>query len=167
MKKIILAGCVISLAHLAEASEIKIGVMQHDLGGKFKQRYEKGKNLIAEYVFAEEYKFLYGLPHFGTSVNSKGYTSSAYTGLTWRYQFLEVMFAEVTFGGAVNNGETKKDKKRRAIGSNLMFRESFSLGVNLASNHSLSVMIDHMSNADLSPPNPGLTDVGIRYGYKF
>jgi lipid A 3-O-deacylase len=157
----------IFLAHFAKADEIRIGLMQHDLGGNFKQRYEKGQNLIAEYIFNEEYKFLYGLPHIGTSINSKGYTSSVYTGLTWRYQFLEVMFAEITFGGAVNNGETKKDKKRRSIGSNLIFRESFSLGVNLAANHSLSLMIDHMSNADLAPPNPGLTDVGIRYGYRF
>lgn len=168
MKKIILPFFVIFFAQLTQGAEIKIGVTQHDLGKKFTHRYEKGQNIIAEYIFDKDYEFLYALPHIGASINNQGYTSLVYSGLTWRCDFLKIMFVEATFGVAANNGETKiKHKKRRAIGSNIMFRESFSLGVSFGDIHNVSIMIDHTSNANLTPPNPGLTDIAIRYGYNF
>ena len=33
--------------------------------------------------------------------------------------------------------------------------------------HRLSIMLDHISNADLGESNIGLDIIGIRYGYKF
>lgn len=61
----------------------------------------------------------------------------------------------------------KKTAKKRALGSNILFRESLSAGFRFAKIHSLTIMIDHMSSADISKPNPGLTDIGLRYGYRF
>jgi lipid A 3-O-deacylase len=74
---------------------------------------------------------------------------------------------EASLGISINNAEKKISKKRRGLGSNLLFRESFSLGYKLSEIHSISLMIDHVSSADIVKPNPGLTDIGIRYGYKF
>lgn len=148
------------------AGEIKIGLMQHDATEKMKNRYEKGKNIIVEYLFDQEY--FKARPHIGLSANTLGYTSNLYTGLTWQMIFKDHFLLEASLGASINNGErTQKEKKRRALGSNLLFRESLSLGWMFDKHHSISVMIDHISNANIKMPNPGLTDVGIRYGYRF
>ena len=157
---------------LASVSEVKIGVMRHDVRSRLRQHHEEGYNTSAEYVTSKDYEFLYGLPHIGLSISNSGYTSSAYTGLTWKFfltplPFGDKLFTEVTFGAAINNAEKKTPKKRQAVGSNLLFRESLSIGVQINKTHNISVMLDHMSNASIVLPNPGITDFGIRYGIYF
>jgi hypothetical protein len=111
--------------------------------------------------------YLRAYPHIGASINNKGYTSNLYTGLTWQADFDNTFLVEVSLGISVNNAKRKISKKRRGLGSNLLFRESLSLGYKLSQIHLISLMIDHISSADIAKPNPGLTDIGIRYGYKF
>ena len=149
------------------AQEFKIGVMQHDFDTKFGHRHEKGQNIIIEYLFDKTQNFLRAYPHIGTSINNKGYNSSIYTGLTWRIDLGDIFLVEASLGAAINNAERKTAKKRRALGSNILFRESFAVGFRFAEMHSISVMIDHMSSADIAKPNPGITDIGLRYGYSF
>lgn len=153
-------------------SEVKLGVMRHDIRSGLRRYHEKGHNIIAEYIASKDYEFLYGLPHIGASVNYSGYTSSVYTGLTWKFFLTPLpmgnkLFLEASFGAALNKAERKIPKKRQAVGSNLLFRESLSLGYQINESHNLSVMLDHMSNASLVLPNPGITDFGIRYGISF
>ena len=151
-----------------QAREMKIAVMQHDFDNKLGHRHEKGQNIIVEYLFDKTENFLRAFPHVGASINNKGYTSNIYTGLTWQFDLGEMFLVEASLGASINNGERKKAKqKKRAIGYNILFRESFAVGVRFAGNQSVSVMIDHTSSADLAMPNPGLTDIGLRYGYRF
>lgn len=159
--------CLLSKAHASppEKSELIIGVMQHDLGAGFKQRHERGQNVIFEYAFSNKYDFLNGVPHIGATINNRGYTSAMYIGLTWRLNLPADLFIDLTFGGGINNAEKKTPKKRQAVGSNLLFRESLSIGKHIG-DYTISIMVDHMSNARLAPPNPGLTDFGMRVGYK-
>lgn len=154
----------------AGKSQFKIGIMKHDLSRleDFKHRYESGQNVIVEYVFSNQYEFLRALPHIGASVNVDGYTSAIYTGVTWNVPIGQYIYLEGTFGFGINNGEHKKEgKRKRNIGSPLLFRESFSVGVNLSEKYNFSAMIDHMSSASITRPNPGLTDIGIRLGVRF
>jgi len=169
MKKIFLITiCVIASSLQVQAKELKIGIMQHDFDNKFGHRHEKGQNIIVEYLFDKTQNFLRAFPHVGASINNKGYTSNVYTGLTWQFDLGEMFLVEASFGASINNGERKKAKqKKRAIGSRLLFRESFAVGLRFAQNQSVSVMIDHTSSADIAKPNPGLTDIGLRYGYRF
>ena len=146
--------------------EFRLGIMQHDIKGSLKQRHEHGQNVIVEYIFDSQYEFLRGVPHIGVTINNRGYTSAIYTGLSWRVNLSPALFLDATFGAGLNNAERKKRKKRQAAGSNLLFRESLSLGAYIG-NYTISIMIDHMSNARLTPPNPGITDFGVRIGYKF
>ena len=150
----------------ASAEEIRFGILSHDVGANLKQRHEKEYNANIEYLFSNNYVFLLATPHIGTSLNTKGYTNSLYTGLTWHFDFTKKIFIEASFGGAIHNGNLKTSLKKRALGSRLLFRESFCLGVKVAEKHDISIMVDHMSNAGLVKPNPGLTDFGLRYGYK-
>ncbi|MCC8483915.1 MAG: acyloxyacyl hydrolase [Rickettsia endosymbiont of Labidopullus appendiculatus] len=156
------------------ADEMRIGVLRHDLGykfglkGKLRQRYEKGSDINLEYLFNDEYKFLFGYPHIGTNINSQKYTSNIYTGVTWHFDIMKYAFLEATFGFGIHNGEVEKLKqRRRALGTRFLFRESLSLGVMIQEKHSVAVIIDHLSNAGLGKFNPGLTNLGMRYGYNF
>ncbi|WP_425362642.1 acyloxyacyl hydrolase [Candidatus Tisiphia endosymbiont of Hybos culiciformis] len=161
--------CLIGQRVLAD--EIRIGLLKHDINVKLGHRYEKGYDVNLEYLF-EKYKFLRGYPHIGADINNSRYASSFYSGLTWRFDIMESMFWEVSLGGAIHNGELKKSPKQRALkkrplGSRLLFRESFSLGVKFNEIHAITLMLDHISNADIVKPNAGLTNLGIRYGFKF
>ncbi|MCC8372334.1 MAG: acyloxyacyl hydrolase [Rickettsia endosymbiont of Pseudomimeciton antennatum] len=154
------------------ADEIRIGILKHDINVRLKHRYEKGYDVNLEYLFGEKYEFLRGYPHIGADINNSKYASSVYTGLTWHFDMMESIFCEVSLGGAIHNGELKKSEKQRALrkrplGSRLLFRESVSLGVKLNEIHAITLILDHISNADIVKPNAGLTNLGIRYGFKF
>ena len=47
------------------------------------------------------------------------------------------------------------------------FRLGLNVGWQFNKNHSIDVLLDHISNAKLCDTNEGLENVGIRYGYKF
>jgi lipid A 3-O-deacylase len=158
---------LISIVANANAQEIKIGIMQHDFDAKFNHRHEKGQNIIVEYMLDKTQNFLRACPHIGVSINNKGYTSNIYTGLTWQFDLGEKFLIEASLGASINNAERNKTAKKRALGSNILFRESLSAGFRFTQTHSITIIIDHMSSADLSKPNPGLTDIGLRYGYRF
>ncbi|OZG31303.1 acyloxyacyl hydrolase [Rickettsia endosymbiont of Culicoides newsteadi] len=150
------------------AAEIRIGVLKQDVNF----RYEKGIAINLEYLFSEKYKFWGGYPHIGADISTGRYTSSFYSGLTWHFDMTEFIFCELSLGGAFHNGELKKSPKQRAfkkrpLGSRLLFRESLSLGVKLNEIHAISLILDHISNADIVGSNAGLTNLGIRYDYKF
>tara|TARA_R110000824_G_scaffold118960_2_gene271493 strand:+ start:112564 stop:113100 length:537 start_codon:yes stop_codon:yes gene_type:complete len=106
--------------------------------------------------------------NLGANINTGDGTSIAYTGLVWNYDFTETLFIEGGFGGAIHNGETDiQTRDSRNYGCRVMFHENVSLGYRITPNSSVMLTMDHMSNAGLCDNNPGLTDVGVRYGYKF
>jgi len=153
--------------------EIRLGYLKHDIKGfNLCRRDEKGYDVNAELLWAspknEVFQFLYSpRPHLGFSINTEGGTDQFYAGLTWRYDFLQYLFVEGGFGGEYNTGRTNTaSSRKKAIGAKVMFHESVSLGIQVAQ-HSISVYLDHTSNASLAKYNPGLTDLGLRYGYRF
>ncbi len=166
-----------NLVNVCQASflpeEIRLGPIKHDIRSGCHHNHEKGYDINAEILWASpDYdilKFIFApRPHIGTSLNTHGGTNQFYFGITWRFDFLTYLFIEGVFGGDVNSGRKhKKSSRKQALGSKLMFREAVSLGVQFAEHHSLSVMLDHTSNASLGKCNPGLTGLGVRYGYRF
>jgi lipid A 3-O-deacylase len=153
--------------------EIRLGVLRHDVKSELKHMYEEGYDINAEYLFSSPQNAFFDVifsprPHLGTSINTRGATSQFYTGLTWHINLCSWLFFELNFGGETHNGKLKhRSKKRKALGSRLLFREGVALGVQFANHHSLSILLDHASNAKLARPNPGLTGFGLRYGYLF
>lgn len=106
--------------------------------------------------------------NLGANINTGNGTSIAYTGLVWDYNFTNAFFIEGGFGGAIHNGETNKQTANKLdLGCRVMFHENASLGYRVTPNSSVMLTIDHMSNASLCSSNPGLTGVGVRYGYSF
>lgn len=152
--------------------EIRIGVLKHDVDNMWSGfSREDGVDYNGEVIFTPEYTLLGGTlrPNLGFSLNDSGDTSKIYGGGILEYTWRNGIFFDTAVGLAVHDGETddqnRKDKKE--LGSTLLFRVSFELGVTVADHHRLSVMFDHISNAYLADPNEGLDTLGVRYGYLF
>lgn len=122
------------------------------LFGRFRPNYSDS---LRQFVFNPR-------PHLGFSFNpSLGGVSQAYAGLTWDLKLNEKLFFEASLGGTVHDGATE------SYGCSVMFRESASFGVNLTQSTRLMATVDHSSNGGLCDPNKGLTNAGLRLGYRF
>lgn len=111
-------------------------------------------------------------PHLGATVNFAGLESMVYGGVSWTVPIAETpLFFEASFGAAVHNGSTgpygTATYPARDLGCAFAFRESASLGVMVNDNASIMATVEHASNANLCQSNRGLTNMGIRFGYKF
>jgi lipid A 3-O-deacylase len=157
--------------------EVKFGALAHDvtLGGR---HVESGADLNGEVLFTSP-DFLAAIgaprPHIGAEVNTDGNTDSAYFGLTWGLPIVQSLFGATdtltiygSLGGSVNDGyQDNAPPGRKKLGSPVLFRESVELGYQVTPVNSLSILVDHISNADLARRNAGITNVGARMGFKF
>lgn len=163
-------------------SEIRLGVLDHDLG-LFGSQRESGLDLNMELLFVSPGVFeiiWLPRPHFGVTVNTEADTSFLYTGVTWDiatiaerafgWKVWEPLLIEGVLGLALHNGElhlSRGQTSAKALGCRVLFREALSVGVRFWSHHSLSLSLDHISNAGICDDNDGLETLGIRYGYRF
>lgn len=159
--------------------EIKIGVEAHDitLGGSHK---ENGADINEEILFVSpDFLSVIGAPrpHLGGQINTAGNTDQAYFGLTWGLPLLKAVLGETdgltiygSLGGAYQDGyqnESPIPANRKALGAPVLFRESVELGYHLWPVASVSLIVDHISNANIAPHNAGITNAGARIGFKF
>jgi lipid A 3-O-deacylase len=156
---------------LAGVDEIRLGAFAHDLSflghGK-----ERGADINGEVLF-DSPDFLDVIwaprPHVGVSVNTNGYTDQFYAGLTWGFEPVERVFVEFGFGGSLHDGKLEyvSGSDHKDLGTRLLFRESVALGYRIDERNSVSIAFDHESNAGIGDHNPGLNNLGIRWGYRF
>ena len=150
--------------------EVKLGLIDHDIaiGGDHE---EPGVDVNGEILFTSP-GFLSAIgsprPHLGGSVNTAGATSYGYFGLTWTAALSDAVFAGLGLGGAVHNGQlVGNEPNRKQLGSRALFHAYVEFGYRLTAATSLSVFLDHMSNADLARHNQGMTNIGLRAGLEF
>ena len=152
-------------------SEIRVGGMYHD-PGIFGNRKEKGWDINAEVLFTSP-EFLAPIwaprPHLGSTTNTSGDTSQVYAGLTWSFTLWRSLFLDLSEGPSFNyHSDTgAREPDHKALGSNVLFREQASLGWRFDDHNSVSVMLDHISNAGIAKYNQGMETIGVRYGYRF
>ena len=153
-------------------SEIRIGALVHDRG-LFSRHEETGIDANIEFLFASP-QFLKIIwaprPHIGVSTNTEGNTSQLYFGISYEFEFWRSWFAGFSLGGVIHDGDKAygiRGGDSKELGCRALFRESLEFGYRFRGHHSLSAMIDHISNADICDKNEGLDNVGIRYGYRF
>lgn len=109
-------------------------------------------------------------PHVGATINFGGLESMVYGGISWTVPIGDTpFFVEAAFGGTIHNGHLEgADKPYRNLGCSVMFHESISLGYEITEQASIMATAEHASHASLCDgPNQGLTNVGIRLGWKF
>jgi lipid A 3-O-deacylase len=148
--------------------EVRVGVFAHDPWSP----EEGSADLNLEVLFAKPWggdaDWWLPRPHIGTTINFAGKTSTAYAGASWQIPLTDWAFIEGTFGGSVNNGETdRSDPDMNPLGCNVLFRESASVGFDLTEQWRIMATVEHHSNAGLCDFNRGLTNAGLRVGYKF
>lgn len=153
-------------------NEIRAGVLAHDVGGLWSgTRREGGVDFNAEIIFSRpSFSFLKGTiaPNFGLSVNSRGDTSKLYGGFLWELETKSGLFLDLGLGAAVHNGDLEtSDEDKKQLGSRILFRIAIEIGYSLSEHHRISILFDHVSNANLANPNEGMDTLGLRYGYRF
>ena len=154
---------------LAAISEIRGGILAHDAVPTLTHK-ELGADINLEVLFHSP-DFLGVVwsprPHIGFAVNTSGDTSQIYAGLTWEWDFWRNMFASLALGGAIHDGDLDvRSDDEKELGCRVLFRAAVELGYRFRQRHSLSLSIDHISNAGICDQNEGLELLGIRYGYR-
>lgn len=156
-------------------SEVKVGVLSHDIP-LFGSNKEEGADLNGEVLFESPafLKWAYSpRPLVGFDLNLSGDTSAIYIGLGWNFDLVKTadgsaLFIAPALGGAWHDGKIDKESQdRKALGSSILFREGLDIGWRFSGGVSVSAFLDHISNASLAEHNEGLTNGGVRIGYKF
>src|SRR4051794_22181906 len=163
-----------ALAQSRFVDEVKLGVLAHDVG-IFGNQIEDGVDINVEVLFphlpfasSDRPSWLNFLltprPNIGGSINVGGETSFGYFGLVWAKDVFTNVFspgdgfyASFGFGGAVHDGQLQpEDPNRLAFGSRVDFHLAAEIGYRFDNHISTSLYYEHISNADLAQPNPGL-----------
>ena len=109
-------------------------------------------------------------PEIGTTLNIKGEDSLFHAGLTWTVPVFDTPFyVEGTFGAAAHNGYLGDEAPagRRKYGCRVNFYERFGVGVNVSESMTATIAYEHMSNAGLCQYNAGISNLGLKLGWKF
>jgi hypothetical protein len=162
-------------------SEIRGGPVWHDPSAKEDSFAINGELLFASFVPAHVVADIDPLfrwvlaprPHLGFTANTGGTTSKGYFGLTWTTLLARDVLRsgdgirlDIVFGGSVNDGKhNARLPDRKDLGGNLLFRVGGEIGYQFDRNWSMSLFVDHDSNADTARRNQGINSVGLRIGY--
>lgn len=159
-------------------SEIRAGVLAHSIdewgaGGR-PVNLSRVEDISFEVLFRspdiDAFRWLGSpRPNLGGTLNVVGRESMVHLGLTWQLPVFETMFfLEGTLGAGLHNGALRGAvRPARNLGCSLLFYESAGLGMNASDNFTVIAAIEHSSSARLCMPNEGLTNLGIKVGYKF
>lgn len=110
-------------------------------------------------------------PDLGVTINMDGQDSLLHLGLTWQLPIFETpLYLEGAFGGAVHNGylNGSPDPTRYAnFGCRVNFYERYGIGAHVNENITATLTYEHTSNNGWCERNQGLSNVGLRVGWKF
>ena len=149
-------------------NELRVGGFVHDPWSPESGGVDLNLEVLFKKPWGTDADWWWPRPHVGATINFEGKTSVVYGGVSWQYQVTNWMFLEATFGGGANNGETdNRDPDMNALGCNVLFRESASIGFDITESWRIMGTVEHSSNAGLCDYNRGLTNAGVRVGYKF
>lgn len=152
-------------------SELRIGLMDHD-SSMFHSTHETSDpdiNFEVRFASPEFLSWAFApRPLIGGTINTGNGTSFGYAGLGWTFDLTEAFFIDLTFGGAVHDGETDRaTASSKNFGCRAQFHESASIGYRFDKSNAIMLTVEHMSNGGFCDDNEGLTNTGIRYAYSF
>lgn len=108
-------------------------------------------------------------PELGATINLDGQDSMAHLGLTWQLPIFDTpIYLEGTFGAAVHNGAlTGAAPGRKNFGCQVNFYERFGVGMHVSESVTATLTYEHTSNNEWCQANDGLSNFGLRVGWKF
>ena len=190
----VLVPAVLALAVLpgcAAAGELFAGGYVHDVDDGFSLGdFEEGAQVIvgARTTALDELKFIRRpRVHLLAAVNTAGGTNYLATGLSWRFDLGERVYIQPGFGVGVHDGKvglpspnapgiSEVERQRRLrdeltkldLGSRVLFQQEVSVGWKASRRLSVELSWIHLSHGQIAGgQNPGLTDVGLRFLYRY
>lgn len=108
-------------------------------------------------------------PEVGATISLTGSDSLAHAGLTWQLPVFDTPFyLEGTFGAAIHDGYlTGAPAGRHNFGCRVNFYERFGVGMNVTEQVTATLSYEHTSNNEWCQANEGLSNLGLRVGWKF
>lgn len=148
--------------------EIRGGVLAHDLSFWAAGHVERGVALNGEIAFGPSISLLGGhiRPVLGGSFATHNGTSLVY--LDVRFEFMiDRFFFGLGVGPAIHTGNLTSRSGRKALGSRVLFHPAFEFGFQFTPANRGSAYYEHVSNAYITRPNPGLDNMGLRLSHRF
>jgi lipid A 3-O-deacylase len=161
--------------------EVRLGISAHDVNYTlFPKPWELTLNQIEDVTFdilftspdLDAFRWIGSpRPDLGVTINMDGQDSLAHLSLTWQLPIFDSPFyLEGAFGGAVHNGYLtgSPDPTRYSnFGCRLNFYERYGVGAHLSDNVTATLTYEHTSNNGWCEMNQGLSNLGLRVGWKF
>ena len=148
--------------------ELRGGVLVHDVDMWAAGDIEDGASFNGELAFRSFGSLLGGQlrPAVGLSYAGGNRTSYGYADARWEYTAGRFFFG-LGLGAAVHDGELHREPGRKDLGSRVLFHIPIEAGVQLTDANRLSLYFEHVSNAWLADPNPGMDNIGLRLAHRF
>lgn len=158
--------------------ELRLGVGAHDAYHSFWPNLHPNLSDISDLSFdilfrtpdIDAFKWIGSpRPELGTTVNFNGEESILHAALMWDIPIFDTgAFIELGAGGAIHNGHLDDAPPGgRNLGCRVLFYERMGIGMNIGDSATVSLAEEHISNSDLCDYNNGISNVGIRVGWKF
>lgn len=108
-------------------------------------------------------------PELGATLNLQGMENLIHAGLTWQLPvFDSPLYLEGTFGAALHDGALRgAPSGEKNFGCRVNFYERFGIGVHATENVTATLTYEHTSNNGWCEENAGLSNFGLRIGWKF
>ena len=108
-------------------------------------------------------------PELGATINLDGQESLAHLGLTWQLPVFDTpVYLEGSFGAAAHPGYNQNAPAGfKNFGCSLNFYERFGIGTRLGDHATATLTYEHSSNNGYCDANDGLSNFGLRVGWKF
>jgi hypothetical protein len=165
----LLLAASVALPTAASAQEVFGGVYAHAVGTKLSlgSSRESGADFQIGYRGGRLFPKLGLQPYVFGAVNSKGDTSYAAAGLSWK--FGDRFYVRPAVGLAIHNGSTKDFivADRIAFGSRILFEPELGIGARINDRLSLEASWVHLSHGQVfGGQNPGIDNIGARINLK-
>lgn len=155
-----------SLATPAHASELFGGFYAHAVKTPLSLEgdLEGGIDIQVGYRAGPIIKGTKLAPYVFGALNTKGDTSYAAAGLSWK--FGDAFYVRPGLGLAIHNGSAGKFSRsdRLAFGSRVLFAPELGIGARVSNQMTIEASWVHMSQGQLlSGQNPGIDNIGVRF----
>lgn len=161
--------------------EIRIGLHAHDVNYTlFPKPWELTLNQIEDVSFdvlftspdLDVFRWIGSpRPDLGVTINLDGQDSLAHFSLTWQLPIFDTpLYVEGAFGGAIHNGylTNSPDPTRYSnFGCRVNFYERYGVGAHVSDTMTATLTYEHTSNNGWCDMNQGLSNLGLRLGWKF
>ncbi|MBE7732728.1 acyloxyacyl hydrolase [Devosia faecipullorum] len=108
-------------------------------------------------------------PEIGATINFAGRDSLVHANLTWQLPVFDTPFyLEAGLGAAIHDGAlTGAAPGAKNFGCRVNFYERWGVGAHLSENATATLTYEHTSNNGWCAANDGLSNFGLRLGWKF